>query len=683
MKIVERFRRWKRICLLVLLILLFLCLALCAVAVFLVGRASAQGTDSLPLDVLLLIDHSNSMWDKDGVGSDPDLLRVQAANLFIAYLGVDTARTGNRLGIIHFGGSSELVVPLTPLDSAERRQTIRAAIADPRRMDWTDPLEALQLAYETLFPPGRHDPARQPVVILLSDGKPELFSSPQERAAYVADLRALVGRFREQGCPIFTIALTSEATDADPEIQTVYRNLWQEIAARTPPAEYHEARAAGGLLRIYHAVVARLSGAEPDAPVIKTSVSGQTTRTITVEAGLAQVRLVVLRSDPALQVRLLRPGGALARPDDPDVQHAGEPEGTREEVWAITNPRPGRWTLELRGRGRVLVWQDAIPEAGTHPPVYAIEVTGLPTHVPAGQPLDVGVSVHETSTGERVVGHGLQIIAELRRAGFAEATFLAETGAGDDRYRIILSNPPPGACTLRLRALLDGAEIARHEVAFEVIPLPELEVLSEDVAHVPLEATPLTAFISPLAAPVSEASLRRSSPGWLLPLAGLTGLAALGGAGGLLIRQRRGRVALEGSLRALATPSSLPSPPWGGVVLDLPAVPSVVLGGTGKGAVPLPGASSRATLRAGRAPEGETETWVAPLAGEDSGAIALNGHSLETARRLCDGDVLTLGDYRLRYESLRQASAQRARRRPFGSSQGRPRRKINWIGGAR
>jgi Mg-chelatase subunit ChlD len=183
-----------------------LCLALCAVAVFLVGRASAQGTEPLPLDVLLLIDHSNSLWDKDGVGADPDLLRVQAANLFIAYLGVDTARTGNRLGIIHFGGSSELVVPLTPLDSAGRRQAIRAAIADPRRMDWTDPLEALQLAYETLFPPGQRDPARQPVAILLSDGKPELFSSPKERAAYVADLRALVGRFREQGCPIFTIA---------------------------------------------------------------------------------------------------------------------------------------------------------------------------------------------------------------------------------------------------------------------------------------------------------------------------------------------------------------------------------------------------------------------------------------------------------------------------------------------
>ncbi len=81
------------------------------------------------------------MWDKGGIGSDPDLLRVEAANLFVAYQGVDTARPGNRLGVIHFGGSSQLIVPLTLLDSAEQRQKVRAAIANPRRMAWTDPLE--------------------------------------------------------------------------------------------------------------------------------------------------------------------------------------------------------------------------------------------------------------------------------------------------------------------------------------------------------------------------------------------------------------------------------------------------------------------------------------------------------------------------------------------------------------
>jgi len=767
-RIAGRWRRWKRSCLLLLLGLLFLCLVLCLVAAFLTGRASAQGAASLPLDVLLLIDHSNSMWDKGGVGSDPDLLRVQAAHLFIAYLGVDTARSGNRLGVIHFGGESVLAVPLTPLDSARRRQAIRSAIANPPRMDWTDPLKALQLAYETLFPRSRRDATRQPVVILLSDGKPELSPAPssEERTAYVAGLRALVARFHEQRCPIFTIALSNEATDADAEIQTVYRNLWQEIAARTPPAQYHEARTAGDLLPIYHAVVARLAGAETDVPIIETTVDGEATRTIVVEDGLAQVTFVVLRSDPALEVHLLRPGGALARPDDPDVQRTGEPGVTREEVWAITDPRPGRWTLELRGQGTALVWRDTIPQAGLRPPAYVIEVAALPAYVPAGQPLDVGVSVREASTGEPVAGPGLQVVAEARRAGFAETTLLArddgqgcDAEAGDGRYCASLPDPPPGVCSLLLRALLDGEEIARREVACEVLPLPALEVVSPhaglslqpaapicvevrasagdrpfdaqalaaqgtltaslDVSGAGSVAVPLEeaggAYVGHAIAPgspgpftltvrlhgqtpeglpfedVARVSLEVASPSEtrffpknLVPP--LIGLAVLGGVGGLLIRRRRQRVTLEGGLRVLAAPSGEPT----GGVIDLPGLPSVVLGRTDEGAVPLPQSSTACStavppviLRAGRTPEGDAETWVAPLAGEGSGAIALNGRPLETARRLRDGDVLTLGGYRLRYESLRQAGARRARHRPSASSQGRPRRKEKWIGGVR
>jgi len=110
-----------------------------------------------------------------------------------------------------------------------------------------------------------------------------------------------------------------------------------------------------------------------------------------------------------------------------------------------------------------------------------------------------------------------------------------------------------------------------------------------------------------------------------------------------------------------------------GSVLDLPAVPSAVLGGTGKAAVPLPGECPRVVLRAARAPDGERETWVAPLAGEEASAVAFNECPLATARRLCDGDVLTLGAYRLRYENLRQAGARRARRRP--------QRTTDWLGG--
>ena len=764
---IKRFRRWKRTCLLILLGLLFLGLALCAVAAFLAGRASAQGIEVVPLDVLLLIDHSDSMWDKGGVGSDPGLLRVQAANLFVAYLGVDAARGGNRLGAVHFGGSSETVAPLTLLDSAERRQAIRDAIAQPRRMGWTDPLQALQLAYETFFPQGRRDPARRPVVLLLTDGKPELVPapSPAGRDAYLAGLRALVERFREQGCPIFTVALSNEATDRDPEIQTIYHNLWQEIAARTPPAEYYEARTADDLLPIYHAIVARLAGAAADLPVVETDVEGQAVYSIAVEGGLAQVTFVIVRSDPGVEVGLLRPDGTPVRAGDPGVQRTGDAGATREEVWAVTGPQPGRWTLELRGRGTVLVWRDVVPQASARAPAYTLEVGAVPPYVPAGQPLDVaGIAVREASSGEMVASPDLRIVAEVRRAGLPETTALAhddgrgcDAAARDGRFCVALPDPPAGACTLYLRALLDGAEVARHEVAFEAVLLPELEVVSplpgasfqpavpigvsvrvwsggrlldprevaaqgtlsaslhpssaqaiavplvaageylagrgaapgspgpltltvrlrgqtpeglpfEDVVCVVLEVVP-PGPPAPVALPVQGAG--SSGSHWIPPLVGVAGLAAAAGVGGLVAHQRRNRERLEGGLRVLAAPPGQPT----GKMLDLPAVPAAVLGGMGKGAVPLPGETGRVILRASRTPAGDSETWAAPATGQDGAGVQLNDHPLETARRLWDGDVLALGAYRLRYESLRQASARRARRRP--------QRRVDWHGGAR
>ena len=763
----NRLKRWKRNCCLIVLAGLLLLILLCAGLAILVSQAKAQDTARPPLDVLLLIDHSNSMWDKGGVGSDPDLLRVQAAQLFIAYLGTDTAQAGDRLGVIHFGGESILVAPLTSLDSKAQRRAIQTAIATPQRMGWTDPLKALELAHDTLFPQGRRDPARQPVVILLSDGKPELSPAPppEEQAAYLANLRKLVDRFREQGCPIFAVALSNEATDADPDIQTVYRNLWQEIAARTPPAEYHEARTAGDLPHIYHAIVASLAGAEAGDPIIDTIVEGQATHSIDVEPGLARVTLVVLHSDPRLEMHLVRPGGTPARPGDPDVSHAGGPGPTREEIWTIANPRPGRWTLELQGYGTVLAWRDTVPEPDTRVPAYAIAMAEMESYVPAGQSLEItAIIVQDAATGETVVDGDVQVTAQVHRAGFAEATLLArddgrgcDAGHGDGRYCLVVPDPPPGACTLRLRALLDGTEIARREVAFDAIPLPRLEMVSpragtlvepgaelavsvriwsdrrvlgekeisaletltaslhtsggetraislagagehfagratvpsipgpltlsvrlrgqtdeglpfEDVAHVRLDVA-----APPVAAPETHPrpAAAPHGSGWLLSLAGLAALAVAGGAGGLLARWRKNRTTLDGSLRVLSAPSDQ-SP---GAVFDLPAAPRAVIGGTGKRAIQLPGEVPPVTLHATRTPEGEAETWIAPPSRSRSSEVTLNEHPLETPRRMRDGDVLALGDYRLRFESLHQASIQRARHRP--------RRKMHWNGGVR
>ena len=735
----RKWRRFKRTVLLVIVsAILILCLA-CGGLVLLANRALADAS-SPPLDVMLLLDNSNSMWDKGGIGSDPDLLRVQAANLFILYLGVDAQVTGNRLGIIHFGTTSELVVPLTPLDDAQQRATIGERIAHPQRMGWTDPLQALELAYDELFLSGRGDPAHQPVVILLTDGKPELETNPtpQEKAAYIEALRARVELFRQQNCPIFTVVLSNEATDADPDIQTVYRNLWQEIAARTPPASYHEARTAEDLLRIYHDIVACLMGAQVSEPVIETKVEGSVTATISIEEGLARMTLVALKSEPSITVHILRPGGAAVRADDPDVHHVGR---GHEEVWAIVAPRPGDWTVELNGWGTIIVWKDVIPEPVPAPaPTFTLELREPPAYVLAGQPLEIIVAVLD-SEGRPVSDPTLQMVAELRRANFLETTLLCrDDGTSGDAtprdglYTARYLDPVPGAYTVHLRALRAGQEIACWEGAIEIVPRPRLEIVAPAAgatfpagqspivrlrvtdgyrfldgvtvkARGPLTVTltepggivyplPLNAeasgcfsatvptltavgtytisarlsgqtsegldfiaeaqrtFAVLLPVPASTPQLpSRRKNGWLWALGGALGVIALG-SGGLALAIHRRRPRLEGQLRVLAAPEGQTA----GQVIELPANRRTATLGKTTDDVPLAGNQTLAIIRAQKGEEGETEMELVPLH-PDQAVLAVNEGLLTSPRPLKDGDVITAGDYRLRYENLRRASS--------------------------
>jgi len=758
-------RRWKRGCCFLFASLLIAAVLACAAIFVLLYNAYAQAGAG-PLDIVLVVDHSNSMWELGGVGSDPNLLRVDAADLFISYLGVDSGTGGHRLAVVHFGSEAELAVPLTPLEGSAQRAAVRQAIADPQRMGWTDPLAALALAYEELFDSSRADPSRRPAVVLLSDGKPErsVNPDPAATAAYLAGLRALVDRFAGQGCPIFTVALANAATDADPAIQTTYRNLWQEVAALTPPAEYHQARAPKDLLRVYHDVVARLSGVEVKPPAIEAEVTGPVTYRVPVEAGLARLTLVVLKTGPSIKARVLRPGGAALRAGDPDVRYAGQPGEGREEVWAVRMPRPGEWTVELDGQGHVVVWKDVSPlpsPVGT--PAYTLELLSPPAYVPDGSPLRVAARLRD-ETGTPLHDPALQVAVELRRAGFPEATLLArddgaraDETAADGILTASCPDPAPGDYTLHLRALREGEELARWEGACEVVPLPRLEALSpaagenasfhpgqrvaaqvrvtagfaildgkalsslgsltatlvSGAGHArPLDVTaagdsfcvetpapraagdyaltlylagrtpeglafadalsvpfrvllpPATATAAlqpktvvpatPLPSPPLEPSPHRHLGSWVLAL-GLATALGLIGAGCWAVRRRAPR--LEGRLRVLASPAGQPA----GHVLDLPSHRRhAVLGGD---ELPLPGSGAgarpRAALRADRDEEGRVEILLMPLPAGPGGqgeAVAVNDLALYRPHVLQDGDLVVVGEWRLRYENLEQAA---------------------------
>lgn len=378
-------RQWSLGCLLILVLFIGF---LCSLLTLLFGPKGASAAGPEPLAVWLLIDNSNSMYEKDGVGSDPDLLRLDAARLFLSYLGVDERDLVHRAGVIFFGTGAETAVPLTPLTDDARRADLFAEIADPPRMGWTDHLAALQLAQAEIEAAGGEN---RPAVILLTDGKPEwpdTFTAEQQ-AAYLAALQAQSQQFAASHIPLFIILLSNQTTDRDAAITGVWRPLWQEMSGAAPPGRFYVARTARDLPHIYHDIVVALTGEETAGVVLETQApDGGLEATLTVPADLAQLTLVISKSDPAQQVIIETEEGVPVTDVSPAVRRAGGsshslPGGSgsyAEEIWVIEEPPAGVWQVRVTGPGEITIWQD-------YKPLPAASATPMGSAPPTGSAL--------------------------------------------------------------------------------------------------------------------------------------------------------------------------------------------------------------------------------------------------------------------------------------------------------
>ena len=352
-------RRWRIGCL--LLIFLIFVAACGLLAMLFYPRPVEAAADDRTLAVWLLIDNSNSMFEKDGVGSDPNLLRLDAARLFLTYLGIDERDVPHQAGVIFFGSEAETAVPLTPLTTEAQRAQLFAQIANPLRQGWTDHLAALDLAQVQL---NALPAATRSAVIMLTDGKPESdqATTEAEQAAYLAALQTRSEVLASSGTPLFIILLANAATDNDPEIANRWQPLWQQMSVATPSGAYFVAREATDLPGIYHDIVALLTGNQTEGIVLATAVPATGTQTtITVPPDLNQMTLVIGKEDPAQTIQLFTADGQLLRETDNGVRQAGGDGRTHEEIWVIEQPPPGEWTIRIDGAGNVIIWQDGKP----------------------------------------------------------------------------------------------------------------------------------------------------------------------------------------------------------------------------------------------------------------------------------------------------------------------------------
>lgn len=338
-----------------------LLLFLIGAAVLLSGFARwAIAAPPKTVNVMLLIDNSGSLWELGGVGSDPQLLRIQGAQLLIRLLGTDQD-TLYRVGVIAFGSDAQLIAPLTPLTDEAAREALLKQIANPQPMGWTDINRALDLAYRQLFPNGASSTASRTAIVLFTDGKPETAETRQDeavRTAYARDLEARIRRLAGQGVYIYFVLLANKATDQDPELQQHYRPMWNRLAQDLDTVFFFETRDALDLPVLYHDIAIRMQGGRPQPPIVETPVAGRMEKEVEIEENLYRVIFVVYKADPNLAVEVVRPDGRPLTSDDPRVRHAG---GPYQEVWSIVYPTPGTWRIRLSGQGRVIVWKDVIP----------------------------------------------------------------------------------------------------------------------------------------------------------------------------------------------------------------------------------------------------------------------------------------------------------------------------------
>ncbi|MBX3055851.1 MAG: VWA domain-containing protein [Anaerolineae bacterium] len=325
------------------------------------------------------------MFEMGGIGSDPHLLRLDAARLFLSYLGVDEPDQIHQAGIIFFGSIAETAVPLTPLTDDNIRAQLFVQIANPTRMGWTDHLAALELAQSQL---SLLNSSHRPVIILLTDGKPEWSQTPDpvQQAAYITALENKGAELAAAGISLFIVLLANEATDDDPEIVILWQPLWQALSEATPTGHFYVARTANALPDIYHAIVVSLTDRESAGVVVETAVTATAQTLLQVPPGLTQMTLVIGKSSPTQTIRIETPDKLVLDEAQPGVRQSGGDGQSREEIWVIEQPLSGTWVLHLTGNGNIHVWQDFVRASRPLPSPTAPE--GMAT-APTDTPLPV------------------------------------------------------------------------------------------------------------------------------------------------------------------------------------------------------------------------------------------------------------------------------------------------------
>jgi len=432
-------------------------LMILALSLLMVARApEASAEQSAPntrLAVVLLVDNSGSM-----ASSDPGGLRWSAAQLF-----VDLSTPGDHIAAVTF---SSTVSPLGDAASGKMatisdpasRKAVKTLLAPQKPDGATNMNEALRTAARLLG--GQVEGAR-PVVVLLTDGKPE-------PADQIPALNAIIGELGKAGVPTFPILLGSNV-DPDSANRMVREtgSLRQDVAT------------AAGLLEAFGRIYAYV---QPGRYVDELQLSqGQRLAFLTNPAqSVTDLAVIVPRREangPGLQAVTLDGVDLLGQRVLANGGRSEAAEGPHYQLVRVTHNAPiaGEWALvpASRGKGLLIVESHVVFEL-PHPTASVADSFVSPRLIPTGRPLFLAARVRRA--GNLLADAQLSVVAR-DQASPLESRGLS---ANRDFYWkfLTLSGMPAGAPTkLELQV---GSELApfrlRKSFVVEAIDAPPLAI---------------------------------------------------------------------------------------------------------------------------------------------------------------------------------------------------------------
>ena len=240
--------------------LLFVSFLLIATGIWGDAIVVAQSTEYPPLDMMLVIDNSCSMFPHDKIlpecdlwGSDPDFLRITGAEIFAARLGFDEINEQDyQIGAISMGEIPPQIFPLQP--AAEVTDKLAKWLQDPKPQLQTQILPALDLAYEEVTESPEHKVGNLPVIVLLTDGRPY-----PEAGQTNADIEKFV--MEHPDVPLFVILLRNSKNPDKGYDQ--YINFWKKLGRDYEYIQTYQVDDADELAKTYNDILARVQNSNP------------------------------------------------------------------------------------------------------------------------------------------------------------------------------------------------------------------------------------------------------------------------------------------------------------------------------------------------------------------------------------------------------------------------------------